>query len=85
MKVQGKVSRTQTIEGSISKAELLALVRETINIPAEAEARFYLPSQQSVMAQQQGVYAQVLSYVYDNEPLQFRITWSLPVGKDEQG
>jgi hypothetical protein len=92
MKVQGKVSRTQTIEGSISKAELLALVRETMNIPEGAVAVFSLINaegpgyfHQQIVAGGVSPLANSSTFVTEQNPLRFHITWSLPVGKAEQG
>jgi hypothetical protein len=88
VKVQGTVKRTQTIEGSISKAELLALVRETMNIPEGASAVFYVNDYRPNPAQLMGQYGGMASstaHIDESAPLKFTITWSLPVGKDEQG
>lgn len=91
MKVKGNVSRSQTIDGSISKAELLALVRESIHVPEGATAQFYASSEpshsllhQHVMLTSQ-MQPDMLVPITDTRPIQFRITWSLPVGNPEQG
>lgn len=88
MKVQGTVKRTQTIEGSISKAELLALVRETMNIPEGATATFYVndyrPNVAMVAGQWGGMVSQTAN-IDESAPLKFTISWSLPVGETEQG
>lgn len=87
MKVKGGVTQTQVVEGSISKAELLALVRETVHIPAGAAVRFYATGQCSygliVSSQQLG--PAPTADVTDLSPLKFRITWEVPVAKNEQG
>lgn len=87
MKVQGKVTRTQTIEGSISPTDLLALVRQTFDIPEGATATFHaLDSQrmtgllQSQIMAGCGIPAAVVQ-IDDSNPLRFRITWSLPLGE----
>ena len=91
MKVQGTVKRTQTIEGSISKAELLALVRETMNIPEGAQAVFSVVNAEGgyfhhqIIAGGMSPLASSSTFVTEQNPLKFSITWSLPVGKDEQG
>lgn len=89
MKVHGGVTQTQVIEGSISKDELLALVRETIHIPEGAKARFYAESRVSyglLMNQHaQGISPGQLVDVTTDEPLHFKITWEVAVAKNEQG
>lgn len=84
-------TRTQTVEGSITPADLLALVKETIHVPEGATATFHaLDSGRMTGLMQQQI--SLASYgpspvvqVDDSNPLRFRITWSLPFGKDEQG
>lgn len=86
MKVQGNVTRKQTIEGTLSKEDLLSLVKANVAVPPEAEAQFfvYAPGELRYgVAGQLSVSSAI--YVDSNVPLRFRITWSLPVGKDEQG
>jgi hypothetical protein len=84
VKVQGGVTQTQVVEGSISKEELLALVRETIHIPEGAKVRFYAESRASyglLMNQHaQGIspVGQLVDVTTD-EPLHFKITWEVPV------
>lgn len=84
MKVQGGVTQTQTIEGTISMEELLALVRETIHVPPGAHARFYatghsLTYQMNIHGQQCGALADITA----ESPLKFRITWELPVAEKQ--
>ena len=88
MKVKGGVTQTQVVEGSISEAELLALVRETIHIPEGAAARFYTENNMGygLLMQQsaQGIspVAQRID-VSHNHPLKFRITWEVPVAEKQ--
>ena len=86
MKVKGAVLYSQVVEGTISASDLLALVRETFQIPERAHARFYATDNSYggiglVSAQQ----IPPLIDVSDSSPLKFRITWELPVAKNEQG
>lgn len=86
MKVQGKVTRTQTIEGSISPADLLALIRRTFEVPEGATATFHaLDSQRmtGLMQAQMGWQPTPIVQVDDANPLRFRITWSLPLGEKQ--
>lgn len=91
MKVQGGVTQTQTVEGSISKDELLALVRETIHIPEGAKARFFAESRvnyQLLMNQAGNIGGLPVGQLVDvttDEPLHFKITWEVAVAKNEQG
>jgi hypothetical protein len=77
MKVQGAITQTQTIKGTISKEELVAFVRETVHVPFNATVRF------CVVASSDSVHPIV--DIDSSHPLTFLIEWSLPVGKDEQG
>lgn len=91
MKIQGKVTKKQTIEGSITRADLLALVRQTFHIPDGAAATFYVTD----TGRNQGLIQQALICssqlqstfvpVDEAQPLRFTITWSLPVAPNEQG
>ena len=84
MKVRGGVTRTQVVEGSISAAELLALVRETVHIPEGATARFYTAThhyQAQLLAH--GAVGTPLVDVTDSSPLKFRITWEVPVAEKQ--
>lgn len=90
MKVQGRVTRTQTIEGSISTADLLALVRQTFDIPDGATATFHaLDSQrmtgllQSQILNCGSILPSAIVQVDDTNPVRFRITWSLPLGEKQ--
>ncbi|HET8957343.1 MAG TPA: hypothetical protein VFM95_02685 [Microcella sp.] len=90
MRVKGKACRSQVIEGTISATELLALVRETFAIPDHAEASFHVIDPGSLqgrlgMQVASGFMPANIVQVTDGAPVHFRITWSLPVGKDEQG
>lgn len=90
MNIQGKVTKKQTVEGSITKAELLALVRQTLHIPDGATATFYVTD----TGRNQGLFQQAVACgqlqpafvaVDEAQPLRFTITWSLPVAPNEQG
>jgi hypothetical protein len=83
MKVRGAIVSTQTIKGTISKEELLALVRETVHVPNDAKPRFYVAAPSAYL--HQGGPVSSIIYLEDSNPLTFMIEWSLPVGKDEQG
>ena len=88
MKVQGKVTRTQTIEGSISPADLLALVRQTFEIPEGATATFHAldSGRMTGLLHAQigcGHLPSAVVQVDDTNPLRFRITWSLPLGEKQ--
>lgn len=90
MKVQGKVTRTQTIEGSISPADLLALIRQTFDVPEGATATFHaLDSQrmtgllQSQVIVSSGCIPSAIVQIDETNPLRFRITWSLPLGEKQ--
>lgn len=83
MKVQGAITTTQTIKGSISKAELLAFVRETVHIPSNAAARFYVVAPAPYL--HQGAPVSSFVDVTEDHRLQFTIEWSLPHGPSEQG
>lgn len=88
MKVAGKVTRTQTIEGSISPADLLALVRQTFDIPEGATATFHAldSGRMTALLQSQivhGCIAPAVVQVDETNPLRFRITWSLPLGEKQ--
>lgn len=69
MKVQGKVK--QTVEGTITTADLLALIRETFHIPEDATARFYT---YAAHVHQQMLASPVVD-VGDSNPLRFTIEW----------
>lgn len=88
MKVKGAVLQSQVVEGTISASDLLALVRETFQIPERAHARFYATDNSyggmQLLAAQQRLVPPVID-VTDASPLKFRITWEVPVAKDEQG
>lgn len=84
VKVKGGVTQTQVVEGSISRAELLALVRETFQIPVGATARFYAVThafQAQLLAN--GAIGTPLVDVTDEHPLKFRITWEVPVAQKQ--
>lgn len=85
MKVKGGVTQTQTVEGTISKDELLALVRDTFAIPDGAKARFYVHTNFNYGLQMQissGVsVAPQLADITASEPLRFRITWDVDAQK----
>lgn len=90
MKVQGKVSRTQTIEGSISPSDLLALVRQTFDIPEGATATFHALDSQRMTGLMQSqiincgsIIPSAIVQVDDTNPVRFRITWSLPLGEKQ--
>lgn len=42
MKVSGQVTTRQTLRGSIGEQELLAFVRQTLEIPQNANVRFFV-------------------------------------------
>jgi hypothetical protein len=82
VKVKGGVTQTQVVEGTISKDELLALVRETFSVPEGASARFYLHGPHNYGIQMQvGAYAPQLVDLTRDEPLRFRITWDVDAHK----
>jgi hypothetical protein len=84
MKAKGGVTQTQVVEGSISKAELLALVRDTFHIPEGATARFYTVTyayQAQLLAH--GAIGTPLVDVTDEHPLKFRITWEVPLAEKQ--
>jgi hypothetical protein len=89
MKVQGKTIRTQTIEGTITVTDLLALVRETFVIPDRAKATFHVidsGSRHGTLVQAQlGWQPSPVIQITDGTPVHFRIDWSLPDGPSEQG
>jgi hypothetical protein len=88
VKVKGAVQQTQVVEGIISASDLLALVRETFSIPERAHARFFATDNsyggQLMLASQQHAIPPLID-VTDSSPLKFRITWEVPVAKNEQG
>jgi hypothetical protein len=84
MKVQGAITKTQTLKGTISSRELLALVRATVHVPEDAKARFYVCAPGGYLHQGMQPVSPLVD-VDDAHPLTFMIDWSLPVGKDEQG
>lgn len=84
MKVQGAITKTQTIKGTISKAELLAMVRSSIHVPDGASARFYVAMRNPGHYQGMHPISPIVD-IDEQSPLTFMIDWSLPVGKDEQG
>jgi len=84
VKVKGGVTQTQTVEGTISKDELLALVRETFSIPDGALTRFYVssPSNYGIQLQASGMLCgSQLVDVTTDEPLRFRISWNVDAKK----
>lgn len=87
MKVQGAITKTQTLKGTITKDELLAYVRGTFHVPAHATARFYVVvrSPSYLQSSMQGAPISPLVDVDKDQPLTFMIDWSLPVGETEQG
>lgn len=88
MKVQGKVQQTQRIEGNITPADLLALVRETFIIPEGAEATFHIIDtglRPGLIQAQMGWQASPVVQIGETNPVKFVITWSLPNGPSEQG
>lgn len=87
MKVQGGIKQLQTVEGTIDPRELLALVRESIHIPEGATARFYVHGNYAgyALIQSSHIGGEALQDVTTTTPLHFRITWEVPVAKNEQG
>jgi hypothetical protein len=79
VKVQGSVTKTQSLKGTISKAELLALVRETFAIPGNAKARFYAHTDVAsfTLTQFPGC-APAHTDITESSPLRFVIDWELP-------
>lgn len=84
MKVQGAITNTQTLKGTISKDELLGFVRETFHIPPTATARFYVVAPNAYLNQHQPACSPLVDVDKDH-PLTFMIEWSLPIGPSEQG
>lgn len=87
MKVAGNVTSKLSVEGTLSKEDLLALVKASLDIPKDAEAGFFVYAASPDVIYRPGAQLGVSAAVYidTNTPLRFRITWSVPVGKDEQG
>lgn len=89
MKVKGSVKRTQTIEGTIAPNDLFGLIRETFSIPEGATVTFHVKDPGShtgaLVQAQLGWHPLAIVQVTDSNPILFRVDWSLPVGKDEQG
>jgi hypothetical protein len=88
MKVSGKTIRTQTIEGTITVTDLLALVRETFVIPERATAAFRIldnGTKTGLVAAQLGCFTSPIIQIGEGNPIRFAITWSLPDVPSEQG
>ncbi len=82
--MKAQCRRFQTIEGSISREELLALVRGTLNIPDHAIASFHLQgsySSQQLVNMGGGVLPDTKVYVTEDSPVRFRITWDTDAQK----
>lgn len=91
MKVTGSVTRTQSLKGTISKKELLGLVRETFVVPENAKARFYIIDDSGGTMTSQLIYSSMpsppspLVDVTDTRPMHFMIDWELSDAPNEQG
>lgn len=69
MKITPKTTVSQHLKGSISAPELLALVRQTVEIQEGAEVRFYVEAPASRDVEDVNVDA--------DTPLRFEASWSL--------
>lgn len=88
MKLQGKARRTQRLEGTITRADLLELVRGTFIIPDDAIADFSVAdtgSRSGLLQAQMGYQPASFVLIGDSNPVRVTITWSLPDVPSEQG
>jgi hypothetical protein len=89
VKIEGKVCRTETVEGSIPPAALLALVRQTFDIPEGATATFHALDSQRMTGLLQaqinvsGYMPSAVVQIDETNPLRFRVSWSLPLGEKQ--
>jgi hypothetical protein len=87
VKVKGGVTRTQSLKGTISKADLLALVRETFAIPDNAKACFYIIDNNACYSQAimmgSSPMPSPLVDVTDTAPLHFIVDWELPDAREQ--